>query len=476
VTPAFSGTPSGTVTIKQATTTLCSITIPATTCSPGTTALNANATPYGITAVYGGDSNFVGSTSSPSQNLSVAKAMPVVNWPSPTAITYGAALGSTQLNATANVPGIFVYTQPAGTVLPAGTQLLSLTFTPTDTTNYSATTAGVTITVNKATPTITWATPAAITYGTALSATQLNATASVAGTQFVYSPASGTVLGAGTRSLAVTFTPTDTANYNSATGSVNLTVIKATPSITWATPAAITYGTALSATQLNATASVAGTQFVYSPASGTVLGAGTRSLGVTFTPTDTANYNVNVASVNVTVNKAPLTITASNGTMTAGGTVPTIAASYSGFLNGDVASSLSTQPTCSTTATSSSAAGSYASSCSGAVSSNYTVTYVNGTVTVNSPSPTITSPTSGSPLSVPNNTTQNITVTGTNFASGTTVSIGSGFTVNSVTVVSSTQLTVSVTAKNGNGNKGSYDLTVTSSGTSVTSQTSIKNV
>ena len=52
------------------------------------------------------------------------------------------------------------------------------------------------ITVNQAVPTITWAAPGAITYGTALSATQLNATGSVAGTT-VYSPVSGTVLSAG---------------------------------------------------------------------------------------------------------------------------------------------------------------------------------------------------------------------------------------------------------------------------------------
>ena len=43
--------------------------------------------------------------------------------------------------------------------------------------------------------------------------------------------------------------------------------------ITWANPADITYGTALSATQLNATADVAGT-FAYMPVAGTVLNAG----------------------------------------------------------------------------------------------------------------------------------------------------------------------------------------------------------
>jgi RHS repeat-associated protein len=62
-----------------------------------------------------------------------------------------------------------------------------------------------------------------------------------------------------------------------------------TPVITWPTPAAISYGTALSATQLDATASVAGT-FVYSPALGTVLAVGLNTLSVTFYPTDTTDY------------------------------------------------------------------------------------------------------------------------------------------------------------------------------------------
>ena len=157
------------------------------------------------------------------------------------------------------------------------------------------------------TPVITWTTPPAITYGTAPSATQLDATTNVAGT-FTYSPAAGTVLGAGSQTLSVTFTPTNTTNYTTATASVTLTVNQATPVITWATPAAITYGTALSATQLNATANVAGT-FTYSPAAGTVLGAGSQTLSVTFTPTDTANYRTATASVTLTVNQSALSIT-----------------------------------------------------------------------------------------------------------------------------------------------------------------------
>ncbi len=55
--------------------------------------------------------------------------------------------------------------------------------------------------------------------------------------------------------------------------------------------------------------------------------------------------------------------------MTYGGTAPTITPGYSGFVNSDSAASLTTQPTCSTTATSSSPVlGSpYVSSCGGAV-------------------------------------------------------------------------------------------------------------
>src|SRR6266700_5671245 len=106
-------------------------------------------------------------------------------------------------------------------------------------------------------------------YLTALSSTHLNATASVPGS-FAYLPAAGTVLDVGSNQLHVDFTPADTANYNSASKDAVINVVKATPPITWSNPADITYGTALSLTQLNATATIAGS-FLYSPAAGTVL-------------------------------------------------------------------------------------------------------------------------------------------------------------------------------------------------------------
>jgi fibronectin type 3 domain-containing protein len=93
-------------------------------------------------------------------------------------------------------------------------------------------------------------------------------------------------------------------DYDVSVQNGTLTIQKATPTISWATPAAITYGTALSGTQLNATSTVAGT-FVYSPASGAVLAVGTQTLSTILTPTDTTDYTTATATVQLTVNTAP---------------------------------------------------------------------------------------------------------------------------------------------------------------------------
>src|SRR3989475_11128732 len=130
---------------------------------------------------------------------------------------------------------------------------------------------------------------------------------------FVYTPAAGTVLNAGAaQTLSVAFTPADAANYTTATQSVAIAVTKATSVITWSTPADVSYGTTLSATQLNATANVPGS-FVYTPATGTVLNAGTgQALKADFTPTNTSNYNTASKTVSINVKKATLTVAANS--------------------------------------------------------------------------------------------------------------------------------------------------------------------
>jgi len=95
------------------------------------------------------DPNYVGSANG---TLTILKATPVLTWFAPAAITYGAPLGATQLNASASTSGVFAYTPPAGTVLAAGIdQALSAVFAPTDTANFEGGgSVATTITVNKA--------------------------------------------------------------------------------------------------------------------------------------------------------------------------------------------------------------------------------------------------------------------------------------------------------------------------------------
>jgi hypothetical protein len=228
---------------------------------------------------------------------------------------------ATNPNGGASVLGTFAWTTP-GTVPPAGTASYSVTFTPTDTTNYNTVTSTVSVTVNKATPAIgTPPAAGAISVGQALSASVLtggtatnpNGGASVLGTFTWTTPT--TVPPAGTNSYSVTFTPTDTTDYNTATLTVSVTVgNKTTPTVTvWPTASTIIYGQTLASSVLTpvtaavpGNASVAGTFTWTAPT--TAPGAGTPSESVTFTPTDTTDYNTVTSTVTVTVSKATPTV------------------------------------------------------------------------------------------------------------------------------------------------------------------------
>ena len=110
------------------------------------------------------------------------------------------------------------------------------------------------------------------------------------------------------------------------------------------------------------------------------------------------NYSFTYVNGTLTVNKTTLTITASSPTVTYGAAIPAITPSYSGFVNGDTSASLTTQPACTTSYTTTSAAGSSPStSCSGAATANYTVSYVSGAVTINPATPNLTVATSVTP-------------------------------------------------------------------------------
>ena len=311
----------GTVAFTDGSTTLSTKAITVVNATTGTASLSVNlaAGPHSLSIAFTGSEGSDASTTA--QSYVVQKGTPVVTWtPTSATIPYGTPLSGAQLDATftingVTIPGTVTYTPAAGAVLHAGQQSLQLSFVPNDTSDYnSPITGSTTITVTKVTPVVSWAMPAAITYGTLLSNVQLDAQALsqgadgavVQGTYF-YNPAAGALLRAGTQPLSVAFTPADTNDYNSATAPNSIVVSQATPTIAWATPAAIFAGTALSSAQLDASgtgvggASLPGT-FTYNPASGTVLAPGSTRLNASFAPTDTVDYTGATASVTQVVN------------------------------------------------------------------------------------------------------------------------------------------------------------------------------
>ncbi|MNS24553.1 hypothetical protein D3C72_564030 [compost metagenome] len=123
------------------------------------------------------------------------------------------------------------------------------------------------------------------------------------------------------------------------------------------------------------------------PATATTLATKESAVG-TYTITAggaaSANYSFIYQDGVITVGKAALTITANNATKNAGAANPSFTASYNGFVNGETNTVLTAQPLISTSATTASPAGNYPIIPSGASAENYTISYVNGTLTINS--------------------------------------------------------------------------------------------
>src|SRR5207244_219209 len=102
------------------------------------------------------------------------------------------------------------------------------------------------------------------------------------------------------------------------------------------------------------------------------------------------NYTITFVKGSLEVTPASLTITADDKTKVYGAALPVLTASYSGFVNGDSASSLTTPVSLSTTATAHSPVGKYDILASGAADPNYTITFVKGSLEVTPATLTIT--------------------------------------------------------------------------------------
>ena len=232
----------------------------------------------------------------------------------------------------------------------------------------------------KLTPQVVWNPPATLAYGTSLGVDQLNAWTGLPGT-FTYSPASGALLGLGDQTLTVTFTPTDSSRYTATSKQVNIQVVRGTPSVAWATPAAIKYGTPLGSAQLNATSSVPG-RFSYDPEPGTVPRAGVRVLAATFIPDNPALYTSTRVSAVLLVKPAPLVVFPLGRTILQGFEPGTFDFGVEGLVNEDSLESLNLGLEAFTTATASSPPGNYPVTVQGGHHPDYEVTYRAASLTV----------------------------------------------------------------------------------------------
>ncbi|MCY3019520.1 MAG: MBG domain-containing protein [Planctomycetota bacterium] len=186
-----------------------------------------------------------------------------------------------------------------------------------------------------------------------------------------------------------------TGNYTIGTfNSANLTVTPAALTVT-ADAKSKVYGAALPALTYTYTGLVNGdTSATFTGALATTAtgSSGVGTYAVTQgTLTATGNYSIGTFNgANLTVTPAALTITADDKSKIYGAAIPALTASYSGFVNGDTAASLTTPPTVSTTATVGSGVGTYPITANGAVNANYTISYVDGTLTVGQATLTVT--------------------------------------------------------------------------------------
>jgi hypothetical protein len=178
------------------------------------------------------DSNYAGTTTG---TLVISKATATVTLtPASLSQTYtGSPLSVTSTTSPTGLTVTYTYNGSSTAPTAAGSYPVVATINDS---NYSGTTAG-TLVIGKATAAVTWATPSAITYGTPLGATQLDASAGGLAGTFVYSPAAGALLNSGTQTLSVTFTPTDSADYSIVTRTVQLNINQATAAVSVASSA-----------------------------------------------------------------------------------------------------------------------------------------------------------------------------------------------------------------------------------------------
>ena len=238
----------------------------------------------------------------------------------------------------------------------------------------------------KITPTITWATPRPITYGTPLSSTQLNSIINANNYTVTYIPTYGDVPDAGKKTLTVTYIvdasdPTYTQGIYEK--SVSLVVNEKSLIIT-ANDLTITYGDSIHNTDLSYTSegltngdTITNINYVISPK---ITGTGTYAIvPLNASGTGLKNYDITYVDGVLKVEKKNAYLIINNSSMKYGDSVPTFTYSISGLIDNDI---ISEYPNIYTNATSFSTPGKYIIDATIGNDPNYNLYITNGVLTI----------------------------------------------------------------------------------------------
>ncbi|MFM7328904.1 MAG: MBG domain-containing protein, partial [Bacteroidota bacterium] len=368
--------------------------------SSTTATVTSNAGSYPITLAGGTDNNYILSLTSGTLTVNKAaltatadnKARPYGDANPALTITY-TGFKNSETASVIDVPPVASTT--ATVTSNSGTYPITLTG-GTDN-NYNFTLTAGTLTVNKATLTATAdnkvrlygdANPAlTITYSgfkNSETVSVIDAAPAIATTATVASNVGG---------YPITLSGGTDNNYNLTLTNGTLTVNKATLTAT-ADNKSRSYGDANPVFTLtytgfknNETATVIDTPPTASTAATATSNAGTYAITVSGGLDN--NYAFTPVSGTLTVNKALLTATANDQSRVYGDPNPALTITYAGFKNNETGSVIDTPPVAATTATVTSNAGTYPITVTGGLDNNYTLSNVNGTLTVNKATVTV---------------------------------------------------------------------------------------
>jgi gliding motility-associated-like protein len=299
------------------------------------------------------------------------------------------------LNASIKVNGSAVTSgnPSSAQALAVGANTITIVVTAQD----GTTTQTYTVTVTRAVSpqTITFAPLTSITYGAAdvspgaSSTSSLAITYSSSNTAVATITSSGAIHIIGAGSTIITASQSGNSSYSAATPVTQTLVVNQAVLTATVSNQSKVYCTVLPVFTITYTGFVNGdtqqsaltTLAIPSTTATTISAVGTYPITASGAVAS-ANYTINYVAGTLTITPAPLTITANNVSKAYGAANPELTLTYSGFLNNDSFSSFTAQPVVATTATTTSAAGTYPITASGAVDANYTISYVAGTLTV----------------------------------------------------------------------------------------------